>query len=202
MKSKILILEALVQEEPSNPAAWRDLGVAQQANEMDPQAIAAFLQATRLDRLDAQSWVGLAASCVNESCVPDALKALSGFIYSQSKSIVESGNLDMSQYRVAIEELCRQNPTHAENLLAASIICGLQGEKSEALRYIQEASRLPGSVLAINCHARFNHHRYGLGLEHTKSPGSNIGQLSSVRRSPDDLQKLAIPRPCLFADTL
>lgn len=76
IKTVILVLEAIVNEDPRNDQAWFKLGQAQQANEIDAQAIAAFLRTTTLNPKHADSWLGLAASCANESCVPDALDAL------------------------------------------------------------------------------------------------------------------------------
>lgn len=145
-RERILMLEALVQEEPHNQTAWRELGTAQQANEMDPQAIAAFLQATRLDPSDARSWVGLAASCVNESCIPDALKALRGLVDAQTRSRLEAAGIDLNPYRTALEALCAEHPPKGENLLAASIICGMQGDQQGAIKHLEQASRIATTV--------------------------------------------------------
>jgi tetratricopeptide (TPR) repeat protein len=78
-RTRILLLESLLAQDGGSARHWRLLGEAQQANEMDPQAIAALLKSTRLNPDDPPAWLALAASCANESCIPEAVEALATY---------------------------------------------------------------------------------------------------------------------------
>ncbi|PJF18205.1 hypothetical protein PSACC_01984 [Paramicrosporidium saccamoebae] len=84
-KDSILLYEAIVNEDPSNVSAWVQLGTLQQANECDAQAIAAFLKVLASSPSDKDALIGLAASCINESCIPDALEAFQRLLGSAEK---------------------------------------------------------------------------------------------------------------------
>ncbi|KAI0040007.1 TPR-like protein [Auriscalpium vulgare] len=62
----VLQLEATVQSEPTNSRAWYELGVKQQENEREKQAIQALRRAIKLDPAHLPSWLALAISQTNE----------------------------------------------------------------------------------------------------------------------------------------
>ncbi|KAF8270265.1 hypothetical protein EI94DRAFT_1723182 [Lactarius quietus] len=62
----VLQMEAAVQREPNNTQAWFELGVKQQENERERQAISALQHALQLDPSHLPSWLALAISCTNE----------------------------------------------------------------------------------------------------------------------------------------
>lgn len=135
-RNTILVLEAIINEDETNAKAWSLLGQAQQANEVDPQAIAAFLRATALDPKNVDSWLGLAASCTNESCVPDALQALRQLLECQPEynefSSRELGNhLDIKIFTKLFDGLASNKPSK-HVLVAASILHNLGGNHSRA----------------------------------------------------------------------
>jgi peroxin-5 len=59
-------MEAAVQRDPTNPRAWYELGVKQQENEREQQAIWALQRALELDPTHLSSWLALAISYTNE----------------------------------------------------------------------------------------------------------------------------------------
>ena len=59
-------MEAAVQRDPNNTQAWFELGVKQQENERERQAISALQQALQLDPTHLPSWLALAISYTNE----------------------------------------------------------------------------------------------------------------------------------------
>lgn len=56
-------IESVLRENSDNAQAWYELGVCQQENENDSQAIAALLKAVELDQEFADPWLALAISC-------------------------------------------------------------------------------------------------------------------------------------------
>jgi peroxin-5 len=59
-------MEAAVQRDPTNARAWYELGVKQQENEREQQAIWALQRALDLDPAHLPSWLALAISYTNE----------------------------------------------------------------------------------------------------------------------------------------
>jgi len=55
-----------VQRDPSNARAWYELGVKQQENEREKQAISALQRSLELDPTHLPSWLALAISYTNE----------------------------------------------------------------------------------------------------------------------------------------
>ena len=93
LRDEILALEALVYKEPENAEAWLKLGLLQQRNEMDVQALAALLKASKIDK---SALIPLAASLTNESCIPEALDALESWLIDRSsmyQTSLQSGAL-------------------------------------------------------------------------------------------------------------
>ncbi|KAF8420964.1 hypothetical protein L210DRAFT_919896 [Boletus edulis BED1] len=62
----VLELEAAVQRDPSNAAAWFELGVKQQENEREAKAIQALERAIELDPTHLPAWLALAVSYTND----------------------------------------------------------------------------------------------------------------------------------------
>ncbi|KAJ3014948.1 Peroxisomal membrane signal receptor PTS1 [Thoreauomyces humboldtii] len=81
----ILVLEAEVQQDPTNAKAWYELGIRQQENENDVGAIAALRQAVRHDPGLTDSWIALAVSFTNESAREDAYDALESWITNSER---------------------------------------------------------------------------------------------------------------------
>lgn len=59
-------MEAIVQRDPRNARAWYELGVKQQENEREQQAISALQRSLELDPTHLASWLALAISYTNE----------------------------------------------------------------------------------------------------------------------------------------
>ncbi|KAI0302639.1 hypothetical protein BC826DRAFT_1089741 [Russula brevipes] len=65
-RCSVLEMEATVQRDPTNARAWYELGVKQQENEREQQAILALQRALDLDPTHLPSWLALAISYTNE----------------------------------------------------------------------------------------------------------------------------------------
>lgn len=129
LSERILAAEVLTTRDPNNQQGWRQLGYFQQANEIDPQAIAAFLTATRLDPNDLDAWVALAASCANESCIPDAYDAI-GHVFAIKPNPNTSPNAqDMEQQAKDTMSLPRYT--------AAAILYNISGDHEKAATLLQ-----------------------------------------------------------------
>ncbi|KAH8993284.1 hypothetical protein EDB86DRAFT_3078770 [Lactarius hatsudake] len=76
----VLHMEAAVQREPNNPQAWFELGVRQQENERERQAISALLRALQLDPTHLPSWLALAISYTNEGDRQGTFQAVQSWI--------------------------------------------------------------------------------------------------------------------------
>ncbi|KAF9583508.1 hypothetical protein BGW38_009302 [Lunasporangiospora selenospora] len=76
----ILALEAAVQKDPMDAAAWHQLGLRQQENERETMAIAALSKAVEADPKELNAWLALAVSYTNENCRVDAYDALQSWV--------------------------------------------------------------------------------------------------------------------------
>ncbi|KZP34363.1 TPR-like protein [Athelia psychrophila] len=63
----VLEMEAAVQRDPQNAAAWYELGVKQQENEREHKAIVALRRAVELDPTHLPTWVALGVSYTNDN---------------------------------------------------------------------------------------------------------------------------------------
>lgn len=81
----VLEKEAAVQQDPQNASAWYDLGVKQQENEREVQAIAALRKALDLDANLRDAWLALAVSYTNENDRTAAYEAIERWIESNDK---------------------------------------------------------------------------------------------------------------------
>jgi peroxin-5 len=73
-------MEAVVQRDPSNSRAWYDLGVKQQENEREQQAISALRRSLELDPTHLPSWLALAISYTNEGDRRGTYEAIQNWI--------------------------------------------------------------------------------------------------------------------------
>lgn len=135
LKDSILILEALCQIEPTNAENWTKLGQCQAENEVDVQAIAAFYRASELDPKDDTALIGLAAACVNEMCVPDALEALEAIAKNNGLAISKEG--DRMNYLVGLFQNSSFFNNQHTRVMALSILYNLADEPEKAVNVLQ-----------------------------------------------------------------
>lgn len=76
----VLEHEAAVQADPRDAAKWYSLGLRQQENEREKQAIAALHMALKIDPKLKDAWLALAVSYTNENGREEALEALERWI--------------------------------------------------------------------------------------------------------------------------
>nr|CAG8589765.1 7073_t:CDS:2 [Entrophospora candida] len=81
----ILALEADVQSDPKNAKAWLQLGIKQQENEQEGQAIAALKMAISLNPKLLNAWLSLSVSYTNERRREEAYNALKSWIENNDK---------------------------------------------------------------------------------------------------------------------
>ncbi|KAN0064634.1 hypothetical protein ACQY0O_002263 [Thecaphora frezii] len=81
----VLEREAAVASDPTNAALWYDLGVKQQENERESQAIAALQKAISLDPSLKDAWLALAVSYTNENDRPAAYEAIERWIETNNR---------------------------------------------------------------------------------------------------------------------
>ena len=81
----VLELEADVQRDPTNASAWFNLGVKQQENERESNAVLALTQAVSLDPSYLPAWLALAISHTNEGERDLAEEAINQWIRKNPK---------------------------------------------------------------------------------------------------------------------
>jgi peroxin-5 len=72
----VLQKEAVVQKDPTNARAWYELGVKQQENEREKEAIQALQRAVEHDPSLSEAWLAVAVSYTNESQPGEAYDAI------------------------------------------------------------------------------------------------------------------------------
>ncbi|KAF9272895.1 hypothetical protein BGZ68_001995 [Mortierella alpina] len=80
LTESILALEAAVQKDATDAAAWHQLGLRQQENERETMAIAALQKAVEANPKELNAWLALAVSYTNENCRVDAYDALQSWV--------------------------------------------------------------------------------------------------------------------------
>ncbi|KAI8867779.1 TPR-like protein [Ramicandelaber brevisporus] len=85
LSDSIQALEARVQNNPTDAQAWHQLGLRQQENEQEKQAIAALRTAVRLDPTILDAWTALAVSYTNENYHTDAYVSLLRWMQNSDK---------------------------------------------------------------------------------------------------------------------
>ncbi|PWN50225.1 TPR-like protein [Violaceomyces palustris] len=98
----VLEREAAVQANPTSASAWYDLGVKQQENERESQAIAALQKAVALDPTLKDAWLALAVSYTNENDRPAAYEAIERWIGASDRYRDVAARFD-SEYSIANE---------------------------------------------------------------------------------------------------
>ncbi|WFD04594.1 hypothetical protein MOBT1_003307 [Malassezia obtusa] len=81
----VLEHEAAVQEDPTRAEAWYSLGLRQQENEREKQAIAALRKAVELDARMKDAWLALAVSYTNENDRDAALESIERWITANER---------------------------------------------------------------------------------------------------------------------
>ncbi|KIJ49653.1 hypothetical protein M422DRAFT_28020 [Sphaerobolus stellatus SS14] len=81
----ILEMEAAVQRDLQNPLVWYQLGVKQQENEREYNAIAALRRAVELDPSYLEAWLALAISHTNEGSKEDANNAIEQWVLNNKR---------------------------------------------------------------------------------------------------------------------
>lgn len=101
----MLELEASVQRNPNDAQAWYELGVKQQENEREQQALAALQRAVELDPSHLPTWLALGVSYTNDGYRGGTYQAVKEWVmrnekhkavvqnYSQQLSAVEDSHI-------------------------------------------------------------------------------------------------------------
>ncbi|WFC95563.1 hypothetical protein MBRA1_002212 [Malassezia brasiliensis] len=84
-EDSVLEHEAAVQADPGKAEAWYNLGLRQQENERETQAIAALRKAVALDPHLKDAWLALAVSYTNENDRSAALESIERWIASNER---------------------------------------------------------------------------------------------------------------------
>ncbi|KAG0314674.1 Peroxisomal membrane signal receptor PTS1 [Dissophora globulifera] len=180
LTESILALEAAVQKDPMDAAAWHQLGLRQQENERETMAIAALLKAVETNPKELNAWLALAVSYTNENCRVDAYDALQSWIensdqYKGVKSAVTGGQGRLAQERHdyvtgLFLEAARTNP--GENLdpdvqIALGILFNVSEEYEKAVDCFRAALNLrPDDYMLWN--------KYGATLANSHNTASAI----------------------------
>jgi tetratricopeptide (TPR) repeat protein len=170
LRNAILAYEALVHEDPTCKEAWLRLGLLQQQNEMDSQAIAALFQA---DQRDPAVLIPLAASLVNESCIPEALDALQRCLVlwtgRQLDAELKGPTLLASLLREMSLVQGELGPSAQLNgQIALSILFSIAGNHAQAIEVLRGAlARDPANAELLNRLGAVlaNHQDYGGAME-------------------------------------
>ncbi|KAG0363882.1 hypothetical protein BGZ54_007973 [Gamsiella multidivaricata] len=155
LTESILALEAAVQKDPMDAAAWHQLGLRQQENERETLAIAALTKAVEANPKELNAWLALAVSYTNENCRVDAYDALQSWIENSDQYKGVKSAIAGSQGRSAQErheyvtglflEAARTNP--GENLdpdvqIALGVLFNVSEEYEKAVDCFRAALNL------------------------------------------------------------
>lgn len=150
MLDTVLEHEAAVQAHPTDASKWYHLGLRQQENERETQAIAALHEALQLDPTMKDAWLALAVSYTNENEREEALEALDRWInvHTKYQSAVQSymsqrSNIpEMSMHKrlanvlMAMARASAQNPEEpidADVQVALGVLFNSSGEYDKAV---------------------------------------------------------------------
>ncbi|KAG0211691.1 hypothetical protein BGX28_007585 [Mortierella sp. GBA30] len=155
LTESILALEAAVQKDPMDAAAWHQLGLRQQENERETMAIAALLKAVETNPKELNAWLALAVSYTNENCRVDAYDALQSWVENSDQYKGVMGSVQGGKGRSAQErheyvtglflEAARTNP--GENLdpdvqIALGVLFNVSEEYEKAVDCFRAALNL------------------------------------------------------------
>ncbi|CAG8446305.1 11619_t:CDS:2, partial [Acaulospora colombiana] len=150
VKDSILALEAAVQLDPNNAGTWHQLGIKQQENEQESQAIAALRRSVALNPRILDSWLSLAVSYTNESCYGEAYNSLESWFHNhtrykhilENQQVKERTSNDHKFLSDALIQAARSNP--GENLdpdvqIGLGILYNISKEYNKAVDCFQSA---------------------------------------------------------------
>lgn len=152
LRQYILALEEITRLRPDDAVNWMNLGAAQSENELDVQAIAAYYRATQLDPKLNAAWLGLAAACVNEYCVPDALDAFKRIASNFNEGLAFDYPNDSSALLSNLVAIFRNQSLIGDEAIrvgALSVLLNVSGELDEAITLLQNSSASLSSVKNI-----------------------------------------------------
>lgn len=121
----VLELEAAVQRDPQNAAAWYELGVKQQENEREQKAIIALRRAVELDPSHLPTWVALAVSYTNDNNRIGTYDAINQWV-QRSDKYKEA----VQRYRAEFPENANATPMERFNQLIECLISMARGDMS------------------------------------------------------------------------
>ncbi|KAG6903102.1 hypothetical protein C0995_006289 [Termitomyces sp. Mi166 len=106
LTESVLQLEAAVQRDMTNAAAWYELGVKQQENEREQKAFQALQRSLELDPSHLPTWLALGVSNTNESNRIGTFDAINEWVTRNTR------------YEAVVQEFRTQNPLSADASLA------------------------------------------------------------------------------------
>ncbi|KAF7306043.1 hypothetical protein HMN09_00759000 [Mycena chlorophos] len=101
----VLELEAVVQRNMTDASAWYDLGVKQQANEREQQALTALRRAVELDPTHLPSWLAIAVSHTNNGDRAETADAIRQWVDRNER------------YREAVVQFRASHPERADAMV-------------------------------------------------------------------------------------
>ncbi|KAF5380491.1 hypothetical protein D9615_004572 [Tricholomella constricta] len=102
LSESVLQLEAAVQRDMNNAAAWFELGVKQQENEREHKALQALTRAVELDPSHLPTWLALAVSNTNENNRVGTYDAINQWVDRNDR------------YKAAVQQFRTQNPSQSD----------------------------------------------------------------------------------------
>jgi Flp pilus assembly protein TadD len=190
-----------VQDDPDDPAAWGDLAMVYEANQLWNDARAAYAQAVARQP-DNRLWrlhLAIAAQEVGDFAAALAeLRTLAAahpdFAPAQQRladALLETGEWDAA--RTAYERVLQTQPKAAEGYVGLASVALRQGNPAEAVRLLQQA-------LSLDRQYPVAHHLLGtaytqLGREQEAAAHLALGMDATVRYLPDSLA----PRLAVYA---
>lgn len=105
-KQDVLQKEAVVQNDPSNARAWFELGVKQQENEREKEAIEALRRAVHFEPAMLDAWLALAVSFTNEGQLGDAYDAIEQWISNTESYRHVIANIGAKKADASTRERC------------------------------------------------------------------------------------------------
>uniref|UniRef100_V5ETI9 Peroxisomal targeting signal receptor n=2 Tax=Kalmanozyma brasiliensis (strain GHG001) TaxID=1365824 RepID=V5ETI9_KALBG len=119
----VLEKEAAVQQDPQDASAWYDLGVKQQENEREVQAIAALRKALDLDPNLKDAWLALAVSYTNENDRTAAYEAIEMWIERNDKyhDVIQRTNAELAAANASSTQRNRSDSASSHSTSASVI---------------------------------------------------------------------------------
>ncbi|WFD26428.1 hypothetical protein MNAN1_001410 [Malassezia nana] len=116
----VLEHEAAVQADPRDASKWYALGLRQQENEREKQAIAALHMALKIDPKLKDAWLALAVSYTNENDRDEALEALERWV-----NVNDTYRGIVHQYERSRDQLSKSRHTQLTHVLMAMARAGV-----------------------------------------------------------------------------